>query len=155
MKYEWIDYSHEYKTIADAWLDDEAIRFTGCDDGFDEFYKYWLNEPETKLGENFWAKIFAEDGIPVGVVAIAMWEGVFTVSEIIVCPDKRGCGAGSAALSALLAYGKSILGTEITNAKAVIFPNNVASKRAFEKAGFNFSGEHPDGDALYYEYNQY
>lgn len=53
MRYEWVDYSSELKSLVDSWIDDEAAIFTGCDDGFDEFYGYCIEEPETKLGENF------------------------------------------------------------------------------------------------------
>ena len=154
MKYEWIDYSHEQKSLVDAWIDEEAEKFTGCDDGFDEYYKYWVDEPETKIGENFWAKIILEDRVPVGIISISFWDEVFTISEFIICPYKRGKGIGTATLSELLINGKEILGIEIEKASAVIFPNNIASQKAFEKAGFVFSSAHPDGDAWYYEYNR-
>ena len=154
MKYEWFDYSSEFKMLVDSWIDDEAARFTGCDDGFDEFYGYWINEPETKLGENFWAKIINENGTPVGVITIGLWEGVFTISEFIVRPDKRGKGIGTTALSELIINGKEILGIEIEKARSVIYPNNIASQKTFEKAGFVFISAHPDGDAWYYEYKR-
>lgn len=154
MIYEWIDYSHENSALIDSWIDAEAKRFTGCDEGFDKFYNYWFDEPETKLGENFWAKIILEDKVQVGIVVISLWEGIFTISEIIICPQKRGNGIGTKALKELLTNGKHILGTEIINSSAVIFPNNIASQRAFEKAGFCFQSEHPDGDAWYYEYKR-
>ncbi len=154
MKYKWIDYSSEYKSLVDSWIDAEAKKFTGCDDGFDEFYKYWLNESETKLGENFWAKFIIKDDTPIGIIAIGLWEGVFTISEFIICPNKRSKGIGTSVLLELLARAKKVLGIEIEKAQAVIFPNNIASQKAFEKAGFVFSSEHPDGDAWYYEYKQ-
>ena len=37
-------------------------------------------------------------------------------------------------------------------AEACIFPSNIASIKAFEKAGFQYSHSHPEGDAWYYEY---
>ena len=153
MKYDWIDYSSEHKLLVDSWIDAAAAKFTGCDDGFDEYYKYWINEPETKLGKNFWAKTINENGAPIGVIAIGLWEGVFTISEYIISPNKRGKGIGTAALSELLVHAKTILGIKIEKAQAVIFPNNIASQKAFEKAGFVFCAEHPDGDAWYYEYH--
>ena len=57
MKYTWIDYNSAYEKIVDSWLDEDAQRFTGCDEGFEEYYQYWVNDVNTKLGENFWAKI--------------------------------------------------------------------------------------------------
>jgi RimJ/RimL family protein N-acetyltransferase len=155
MTYEWIDYSFEYKEMVDSWIDSEAEKFTGCDDGFDEYYKYWVTEPETKIGENFWAKIIIENGMPVGIIAIALWEDVFTISEFIICPNKRGKGIGTSALLELLVQSKKVLGIEIEKAYAVIFPKNIASQKVFEKVGFVFCSEHPDGDAWNYEYHRF
>lgn len=50
---------------------------------------------------------------------------------------------------------KYILGRTIKDAEAVIFPDNIASQKAFEKAGFIFYSEHPDGDAWNYRYHDY
>ncbi len=153
MKYTWIDYNLAYKEMVDSWLDEDAKRFTGCDEGFDEYYQYWANDPETKIGENFWAKIIIENGIPVGIIVIGLREGVFTISEFIICPNKRGKGTGTSVLLELLVHAKKVLGIEIEKAQAVIFPNNIVSQKAFEKAGFTFYYEHPDGDAWYYRYH--
>lgn len=68
MKFTWDDYSATYKDVVEAWLDEEAKKFTGCDDGFEGYYNYWVNEPDTTLGENFWAKIILQEDIPVGVL---------------------------------------------------------------------------------------
>lgn len=154
MKFTWNDYSATYKDVVETWLDGEAKRFTGCDDGFEEYYTYWVNEPDTKLGENFWAKIILQEKLPVGILVLARWENVFTVSEYIISPDYRGNGIGSSALVELLTESKMILGVEILNANAVIYPNNVPSQKAFEKAGFRFESEHPDGDAWNYKYKR-
>jgi len=150
MKYEWIDYTSAYREMVDSWIDEDAKRFTGCDEGFDEYYQYWINDPETKLGKNFWAKIIIADADPVGIIALGLWDAVFTISEFIISPDRRGKRLGSSALMELLARSKSIIGVSIKDADAVIFPNNIASQKAFEKAGFTFHSEHPDGDAWYY-----
>ncbi|MBQ8548145.1 MAG: GNAT family N-acetyltransferase [Lachnospiraceae bacterium] len=154
MKFTWEDYSATYKDIVETWLDEEAKKFTGCDDGFEEYYNYWINDVDTKLSENFWAKVIIQDNIPVGVMTIALWENVFTISEYIIRPDYRGKGIGSSALAELLAESKMILGIEISDACAVIYPNNVPSQKAFEKAGFQFESEHPDGDAWNYKYRK-
>ncbi len=153
MKYDWIDYTSSYKNVVDSWIDEDAKRFTGCDEGFDEYYQYWANDTETKLGENFWAKIIIVDNDPVGIIAIGLWDSVFTISEFIIRPDRRGEGLGSSALAQLLAQSKNIIGVEIKDANAVIFPNNALSQKAFEKAGFIFYSEHPNGDAWNYCYH--
>jgi len=154
MKFTWEDYSVTYKDVVESWLDEEAKKFTGCDDGFEEYYNYWVNETDTKLGENFWAKIILYENLPVGVLVIALWENVFTVSEYIVCPDYRGKGIGSSALAELLMESELILDAEIAEVHAVIYPNNVPSQKAFEKAGFQFESEHLDGDAWNYRYQK-
>ena len=153
MKYDWIDYSSIYEVTVDSWLDEEAQRFTGCDGGFDTYYQYWVNEPDTKLGENFWVKIIFANSEPIGVMTIALHNSTFIVSEFIIRPDKRGKHIGSSVLVELLTYSKYILGSTIKDAEAVIFPDNIASQKAFEKAGFIFYSEHPDGDAWNYRYH--
>ena len=153
MRFDWIDYSTSYTETVNSWLDEDAMRFTGCDEGFDEYYQYWKNDPQTKLGENFWVKIIAADTFPVGIIAVGLWDDVFTISEFIIRPNKRGKGIGSSALKELLDKSKSIIGLNIKDANAVIFPNNIASQKVFEKAGFVFHYEHPDGDAWYYRYH--
>jgi RimJ/RimL family protein N-acetyltransferase len=101
-----------------------------------------------------WAKMFCVDGTPVGVCLLGMENSVLTVSEILIDPMQRGKGYGSAALQELLAEGSAILGKQILSAKAVIYPDNIASQKAFEKAGFRFESAHPDGDAWYYRYDR-
>jgi len=154
MKYTWIDYNSSLEKIVDSWLDEYAMRFTGCDEGFEEYYQYWVNDADTKIGENFWAKIIVNDAEPIGIVTLGLWENVFTISELIIRPDRRGKQFGSSALAELIARSKDIIGVEIQEAKAVIFPNNIPSQKAFEKAGFTFHYEHPDGDAWYYRYQK-
>ena len=82
-----------------------------------------------------------------------MDEGRLTISEFIVSPEMRNQGHGTAILRELLRYTQEILGVSFQQAVAVIFPNNQASQRAFEKAGFIFESSHPDGDAWYYVYD--
>ena len=115
MRYNWVDYTSAHKEIVEPWIDEETKRFTGCDEGFDAYYQYWANEPETELGRNFWAKLI--------------------IAEV-------------------LAESEEILGVMITDASAVIYPNNIPSQKAFEKAGFVFHSQHPDGDAWNYWYKR-
>ncbi len=154
MKFAWADYSVTYKDVVETWLDEEAKQFTGCDDGFEEFYNYWANEADTRVGENFWAKIILKEKRPVGVLVLGLWEDVFTIQEYIISPNDRGNEIGSSALAELLSESKTILGVEIFEVYAVIYPNNIPSQKAFEKAGFRFQSEHPDGDAWNYRYQK-
>ena len=155
MNFAWRDYTEEDALLADGWLDEEAIRHTGLDDGFDDCYRYWKEQPETRMGENLWGKLFSVEDVPVGVCLLAMENGILTVSELLIDPAKRGNGYGSAALKELLEKSGDILGKRLISAKAVIYPDNIASQKAFEKAGFRFESAHPDGDAWYYRYDRF
>ncbi len=154
MNFKWIDYSNELADTVERFLDEEAVKMTGIDDGFDDYYSYWANEENTVVGENFWCKVILKDNTPVGVAALCRApDGEFVLSEIIVSPAMRGRGIGSAVLRELLDNGEAVIGQKIDKAVAVIFPDNTASQKCFEKAGFKFHSAHPDGDAWYYRYN--
>lgn len=153
MRFQWMDYAEEYEDVVESWLDEEAVRFTGIDEGFWDYFQYMIKEPDTKYGENFWVKVILEKGKPVGMMAVGLWEKSFTISEIIISPTHRGNGIGSAAIREWIDFSDSLIGVPCEKAKAVIFPNNTASQKAFEKAGFRFVSAHPDGDAWYYEYD--
>lgn len=148
----WKDYSADYAEKVEGLFDAEAIRFTGCDEGFGTFCEYWLSE----LGaEAFFSKVVFIGERLIGVVALAVSDdGVFTLQEIAVTPEERGNGYGSMMLRELLTYSRLIIGREIEEAEAVIFPKNIASQRAFQNAGFIHIGTHPDGDAFYYGYKR-
>ncbi len=153
LKYGWVDYSKDYREIVESFLDDEAIKSTGCDDGFEAFYTYWMSEEDTRLNENFWFKVISTDQKPIAIIAIAKSpQNEFTVSEFIIAPTERRKGHGKAILKELLSNSSTILGERIDLARAVIFPSNIASQKAFAGAGFDFSFTHPDGDALYFEF---
>lgn len=153
MVFEWKNYSCDFSGIADTFLDQEAIKNTGCDEGFNKYYDYWLSDKETILNQNYWCKVVFNDCLPISVISVGKSrENEFTISEFIVSPNLRGKGYGTKILQELLKCSNEILGQEIKIAKAVIFQNNIASQKAFEKAGFIYTGTHLDGDALYYEY---
>ena len=154
MRFAWRDYDLNDGAVAEEWMDDVARRNTGCDDGWGSYVRYWMEEDDTIPGENFWCKIISENGEPFAAAAVGYWEGLFTISEIVIAPEKRGRGYGSALIRELLENGEVILGKEIVSANAVIYPDNLASQKAFEKAGFRFESVHPDGDAWYYVYHK-
>ena len=150
MNFIWKDYSFEYAEKIEDFLDKEAFKYTSCEDGFNDFYTYWYNE----LGEsNFWCKVILIENEPIAVISLAKApDNVFTVQEFIVSPSYRGKGCGSNILRELLFCSKEIIGQEISVAEAVIYPNNIASQKAFQKAGFVYTNAHPDGDAWYYRF---
>ena len=153
MLFKYIDYSEKFVEITESLIDETAINNTGCDEGVHHFYNYWLEESDTILNQNFWCKLAFGGNELIGVICLGLSPTKeFTIMEIIVAPNKRGKGLGSSIIHELIDNSEKIIGKEIETAKAVIFPNNIASKKAFEKAGFLFTGSHPDGDALYYTY---
>ena len=152
MIFTWIDYTPETMGYVENWLDEYAVRMTGMDDGFPQEYEYWSNEDCNTVGENFWCKVVFEKGIPFAVIEFGMHEGVVTIMETLVAPEKRGQGMGSKAIKELLENSKIIIGIDIEKAEAIIFPSNIASQKAFEKAGFKYHHTHEDGDAMSYVY---
>jgi len=146
----WKDYSPDMTFIED-WIDDDAARFTGLDDGWLAEYDYRIKDGMVP-GKDYWCKIVFDKNEPVAAVELSLYEGSFTIMELLVKPDKRGGGYGSALLCELISEGEAIIGHRIERAEAVIFPNNIPSQKAFEKAGFVFDHAHEDGDAWYYIY---
>ena len=139
--------------FVENWLDAAAVRSTGLEDGFRDFYEYWAAEVGYRVGENYWCKVVYETGLPVGVIAFTLYEGKMTIMEILVAPEKRGQGKGSQILKELHSC-PEILGFSIQHSEAVIFPGNRASQRTFEKAGFYHHHTYEDGSALIYVYER-
>lgn len=104
------------------------MKYTGCDDGWDQFVEYWINEPDMVLNENFFVKVIMDGGMAVGALAIFLEKEKAYIQEFIVSPDRRGMGTGSSILREFLQDGKQIVGHQIENAEACIFPSNLSSK---------------------------
>ncbi len=167
MKFLWKDYDPGADAFCEEWLDAEATRLTGLDDGWRAFHAYWTTDGGLAEGRDFFDKVIctppssplspssslpARGGEPVAAIAFGLHGRVLHVMELLVRPDLRGRGIGTAVLRELLANGNLLNGGSAVRAEAVIFPDNAASIRAFEKAGFRFDHAHPDGNALYYAY---
>ena len=154
MRYEWRDYTTEDAACVNGWMDDEAVYYTGCDDGWDDYITYMMQESYVRPGCNFWCKLITNGNEPMAAAALYLSEEQeLCISELVVAPQVRGSGHGRALLRELLDNTKTILGCDIKGASAVIFPSNLASIRAFSGAGFSMTHAHPDGDALYYRYD--
>ncbi|MBQ2848714.1 MAG: hypothetical protein IJE74_10700 [Clostridia bacterium] len=154
MKYVWKDYNPFEMMVVEEWLDAEAVKKTGLDDGWRDLYEYWLNEANTVIGENYWRKVVFENEMPFAVVALGVNEEIYNVMELVVNPKEHGKGKVASLIKELIDDSIEITGKEIISAEAVIYPSNPASKRAFEKAGFKLNRAHEDGDTLYYEYTR-
>ena len=149
----WYDYNPNTMSFVEKWLDESAVNSTGLDEGFRAFYEYWSKENGFILGENFWCKVAFENDKPFAVIACCQYKHKIIIMEVLVAPEKRGQGKGTTLLKELL-KSKEILGFEIQHSEAVIYPNNVASKKAFENAGFIYHNNHKDenGDSVLYTY---
>lgn len=153
MRYCWKPYCDDDAELVDSWLDDHAIRETGLDDGWQHFYDYWMTESRTGEGKDC-CFLISHEKIAFAVMYIAIVGCEMMISEYLLAPDMRGRGHGTAVIKELLDYASRLLDTKVTVAKAVIFPNNIASIKAFEKAGFVLVSKYHDdfGDGLHYEY---
>lgn len=153
MNFVWYDYNPQTMGYVESWLDENTVKSTGLDEGFRSFYEYWANEEGFDVGENFWCKVVCENGLPFAIVAFCCHERKMLVMEIVVKAEKRGQGRGTKLLKQLI-ENKEIIDSPILKSEAVIFPSNIASRKAFEKAGFRYHHTHEDGDAMYYVYEK-
>jgi len=155
MRYNWRAYTADDAADVDGWMDDDARYYTGCDDGWDDYVRAMLDEDYIRPEENFFCRIIVDQTIPIAALALFLTEdGVLWISEFVVRPEMRGRGHGSAILAELVTSADAILGCTYKRAEAVIYPNNIASIRAFAAAGFHYTHTHPDGDAYYYRYGR-
>ena len=154
MNYIWRDYNPNTMGSIEAWLDEGAVKNTGLDDGFRDFYEYWANEDGFVVGENFWCKVAFENGEPFAVIAFCRHEQKTNIMEVVIVPEKRSQGKGSKLLKEFLENAE-ITGCAIHKSEAVIYPDNIASQKAFENAGFKYSHNHEDqdGESMLYVYN--
>jgi len=154
MTFVWCDYSPETMSYIEDWLDESAVKSTGLDEGFRAFYEYWASEGGLVVGENYWCKVVFQDAIPFAVIAFCKHECKILIMEIVVQPEKRGQGKGSKILRELL-ESEEIIGT-IDISEAVIYPDSIASQKAFENAGFKLflTLEDQDGVSLHYIYEK-
>ena len=153
MNYVWRDYDPNTMRYIESWLDESAIKFTGLDEGFCSFYDYWINEDAFSVGQSFWCKVAFENDEPFAVVALCRHEQKTIMMEVLIAPEKRGQGKGSKLLREFLSC-KEIIGFSIQTCEAVIYPDNIASQKAFEHAGFTYHHRQKDenGDSMRYVY---
>lgn len=151
MNFVWCDYHPESMQYVENWLDADAVRSTGLDEGFRSFYDYWTKEDGFAVGENFWCRVVSLGQIPFAVLAYCLHESKILIMEMVVDPAKRGQGLGAEVLRELIAQDE-ISGVKIRKWEAVIFLSNAASQKAFTNAGFRYHHTHEDGDAVYYVY---
>ena len=148
MIFKWIDYTYKDDVLIDSWLDEEAVRLTGLEDGWRAFYDYWANE----LKDGYWCKVVYFDDTPIAIIFFDYNPEIdsYHISEFVVRPEYRGKGYGTKILNELLDCSEDIFGHKIEHSNAVIFRDNVASRKAFMNAGFILVGTDEDGNTEYY-----
>lgn len=155
MRFDWKDYAADTMPFVEDWLDDYAVRMTGLDDGWGSFHEYWITEGGMTPGKDYWCKVVYDQATPFAVIAFSLYDETYTIMELLVKPEIRGNGIGTSVLHELILCGNLIFGNIIEKATAVIFPNNPASQKAFEKAGFVFDHANEESDVWYYSYRRY
>lgn len=83
MKYIWQDYTPETMEYIEEWLDADAVRMTGLDDGWRDFYEYWKNDAGCTLGSNFWCKTISDSKQPFAIIAFGLLEDAVTIMELL------------------------------------------------------------------------
>ena len=154
MIYSWKDYDPKAMLFVDNWLEGQAVVLTGLEDGWNAFHNYWITEGGLTVGKDYWCKVVYINDDPLAVIAFSAEKEKYHIMEIVVKPEMRGKGHGTAMLRELLSDGKALFDHRIAEATAVIFPNNPASQRAFEKVGFVFDRGNDEGDVWYYSFTK-
>lgn len=147
---DWNDYTGEDAHLVDQWLDEVAVAMTGIDQGWDAYWQAVLADAKNFPGCRDVCKIVRKDGLPIAVVAFGCYQGTAVISEIVVAPDLCSKGYGSEIIRELLAYSDIFLGEYNDRFTAVIFPDNLPSKKAFAKAGFVPDQIRDDAEAWVY-----
>lgn len=147
MDIEWKNYITDDSKIIESWLDEETVRLTGLEDGWDADVRYWRENTDRDC---FWCKTVYVDGSLAGALYLIEWrennESGFSIGEIIVDPSLRGKGLGTQAVTELTEHSAEIIGKRINRLDAVVFSSNAASIKMFKKAGFQLK-ERENGDS--------
>lgn len=152
MRYIWKDYSPVTMAFVENWLDKNAVHMTGIDDGWRAFHEYWITDGGLNPSVNYWCKVVYDGKTPFAILAVSLSEETLHMMELLVKPEMRGKGLGSALIRELFSDGERIIGHRIEKASAVICPNNSASRKAFEHAGFVLEYANDSEDAWHYRY---
>ena len=134
----------------DSWLDENAVAMTGLDMSWDDYWHAVQADAVNFPGCKDFCKLVSENGVPIAVICYGCYEGIATISELLVSPACRGKGVGTRILRELIANCDAWLGERPKRITAVVFPENLASQRAFLKAGFVLDHSNEDPAALHY-----
>jgi ribosomal-protein-alanine N-acetyltransferase len=97
-----------------------------------------LERQYDKLTEGQWYFVEKMDGTKIGFIAHFLTQGKLTAIGYALLPNERGKGYGSEAVKIIVDY--LFLSKNIVRIQAETHPENKASQRILEKAGFNKEG---------------
>ena len=80
--FEWKDYTKEDTALVASWLNADAVRMTGMDEGFDAFHQYWKNESSPERGEYFSTKLVSENGHLFAARTVRRWRALPWVRSV-------------------------------------------------------------------------
>ena len=151
MKYCFVDYDPVAHRALDAWQGSDIARFA-MDGSISGEWKFYVDSNDYRAGIDTFCKVVLLNDRPVAVMIVFCNPGYpVGINPIVVDPALCGRGIGSEILREFLANIDAILPFHSNLIKVVIDNENVASIRAFTKAGFTFTRMHLDGDVGYYE----
>ena len=149
MRFIWREYDPNAMPFVEEWLDEKAIQFTGIDNKWQAFHQYWITDGKMNIGIDYWCKVVYDGGTPFAIIAFCLHEGNLHIMELLVRPEMRGRGYGTLLLRELLSNGKLIIDHKIEKATAIVFSNNRASRKTFEKVGFTSDATNGQDDIKY------
>jgi RimJ/RimL family protein N-acetyltransferase len=128
--------------VTSGWHKDPSIgRWIFIDD-WNAYFKAVKDDPDYFL-------LAAYEGAEMVAEIAAEKKGNELAVSVIVDPRLHGKGIGRALLLKLCDEHTSLFGTGITSISAYINPENTASRRCFEKAGFVYIKNDDDGEMQY------
>ena len=151
VKYHFIDYDPVAHRALDSWQGGDIYRFA-MENSISEEWQYYIDAEEYHAGIDTFCKVVLLNDRPVAVMIVfCNLDYPVGINPIIVDPALTGRGYGSEILCEFVANIDAILPFHSDLVDVVIDNKNIASIKAFAKAGFTLARLHPDGDAVFYE----
>lgn len=147
--FQWVDYTSQYAPLVNSWLDEDAIDMTGLDMGWDHYWQAVREDAANFHGCQDFCKVILHDGVPCAAVCYGIYQNTMTISEIVVAPNVRRQGIGTRLLTELIEFTSE---ADVDSLTAVVFPQNLASRKAFLNAGFCLDRRTEDGIDLIFSY---
>lgn len=141
MKFKFLETSLSDIQTVSEWHKKESVRKWIYIDNWFDYFKAVKDAPDYYLYSVY------QDDIMLAHIAGEVIDG-WLAMDIIVDPMKHGQGFGTAILLDMFAHTSELFGN-IHGYIANIYPNNIESKKCFEKAGFRYEKDGVDGEMVY------